>query len=516
MQALVAQGHPQARQFLSEALRDTDLNVRFAAIAGLGALGDLQSQATLKNLAKDRVDGIRAEAVQALAHAGAKQAVLEAAHDTSWRVRLRVARALAGYTGRDGAAVAAKFLDDASAEVQRQTVAGLAQWPLEQAGPLLLAAMGKATFVTRKTAAEQLASRWPPAAEFSADGPLPRRQELLAKLQIRFQQQFSPIDRDALRQALAAPRPAAKVTPEQVDRVGQLLQQQDLRGLREFGPGLVGALEQLVVDRQQNLPEAVYRDVLPQCQPVFATLVRLASPEVAMRRQAAGELIVLTQNQPLGRLAACRLSQQVAAETDPLVWQSVLTAVASDPSEPAARLACAAMSHPSDEVRRRACQHLAAHPDPAYVRVLLPALQDQSHAVVVGAVRALAAIGRLDDRQPLRQLLRSDNEEVQLEAAVALARLGDAKGVAALDCMACSDAPEIRAAAARAMGELANASFTGTLVHLLDDHRVTVSRAALLSLPKAAGRDVAQSADGSPVGTAEQIRRWKQWYAEGR
>ena len=136
--------------------------------------------------------------------------------------------------------------------------------------------------------------------------------------------------------------------------------------------------------------------------------------------------------------------------------------------------------------------------------MLLPALQDQSHAVVVGAVRGLAAIGRLDDLQPLRQLLRSDNEEVQLEAAVALARLGDAKGVPALDCMAYSDAPEIRAAAARAMGELANASFTGTLVRLLDDPRVTVSRAALLSLPKAAGHDAAESADGSPVGTAEQ------------
>ena len=242
----------------------------------------------------------------------------------------------------------------------------------------------------------------------------------------------------------------------------------------------------------------------------------MASPELATRRQAAGELIVLTQKQPLGRLAVHRLSQQVAAEPDPLVWQSVLTALAADPSEPAARLACAAMSHPADEVRRRACQYLAAHPDPAYVSVLVPALQDPSHAVVIGAARALAAIGRLDDPEPLRQLLRNDNEEVQLEAAVALVRLSDANGVRAVDLMAYSNAPETRAAAARAMGELANASFIGTLIHLLDDPRVTVSRAALLSLPKAAGRDVAQAADGSPVATAEQIRRWKEWYAEGR
>ena len=173
------------------------------------------------------------------------------------------------------------FSTTPSAEVQRQTVAGLAQWPLEQAGPLLLAAMGKAAFVTRKTAAEQLASRWPPAAEFSARRSAPPPPGTPREAANPLPAAVQPLDRDALRQALAAPRPAAKVTPEQVDRVGQLLQQQDLRGLQEFGPGLVGALEQLVVDRQQNLPEAVYRDVLPQCQPVFATLVRLASPEVA-------------------------------------------------------------------------------------------------------------------------------------------------------------------------------------------------------------------------------------------
>ena len=162
------------------------------------------------------------------------------------------------------------------------------------------------------------------------------------------------------------------------------------------------------------------------------------------------------------------------------------------------------MSHPADEVRRRACRYLAAHPDPAYVSVLLPALQDPSHAVVIGRAAALAAIGRIDDPRPVRQLLRSDNEEVQLEAAVALVRLERRRGVPALERMAYSDTPDIRAAAARAMGELGNAAFTAALVRLLDDPRGTVSRAALLSLPKAVGRDVAAAADGRRLGTASR------------
>jgi len=36
LQVMVARRHPQARQFLTEALRDYDLQVRLAAIAGLG------------------------------------------------------------------------------------------------------------------------------------------------------------------------------------------------------------------------------------------------------------------------------------------------------------------------------------------------------------------------------------------------------------------------------------------------------------------------------------------------
>ena len=40
------------------------------------------------------------------------------------------------------------------------------------------------------------------------------------------------------------------------------------------------------------------------------------------------------------------------------------------------------------------------------------------------------------------------------------------------------------------------------------------SHAALASLPRVVGRDVAQSRDGTTVSTIEQMARWKKWWAE--
>ncbi len=509
LQTLVAHRHPQAKEWLAEALRNVALPVRLAAISGLGGLGDSASQAALRELLKERVDGIRAAAATALAHAGAKQVVLEAAGDASWRVRLQVARALAAWPDGDAAAVARRLLDDQSAEVQRKTVLALSGWPVEAAGPLLLEAMGKLAFSTRKAAAEELAARWEPAAQFVADGPPPRRKEILDQLQVRFHQQFAA-------EQTSAANPLKERPPDDaaIQRVQRLLDRQDFQGMKDFGPGLPQALERLVVDRFRTLPEPVYRDVLPQYQPVFATLVRLASPDLAERRLAAADLIALSQKGPLGRLAVERLAQQVATEADPVVWQSALAAIACDASEPAGRLACAGMSHPADEVRRRACEHLAAHPRPEHRRVLVLALEDRSHAVVLSAIRALGALGRLDDPRPLRKMLAANDEQVVLESASALARLGDPTGRPALERMTYSDDPKIRARTADALGALGDPSLAAALVRMLDDPRVGVACAALVNLPKVVGRDVAEQSTGALLGTTEQIRRWKQWYAQ--
>ena len=97
--------------------------------------------------------------------------VLGAAGDASWRVRLKVAEALAGYGDRDGAAAARRLLDDPSAEVERQVVRSLAAWPWEMAGPVLLDALGKDAVTVRKLAAEQIAARWPAGGRFPFEAP---------------------------------------------------------------------------------------------------------------------------------------------------------------------------------------------------------------------------------------------------------------------------------------------------------------------------------------------------------
>jgi len=520
LRAMAARRHPQAHRCLTEALRDSELSVRLAAIDALGELGDGQACATLTGLLKDRTDRIRAETVAALERAGAKATVLGAAGDPSWQVRLRVARAVAGYPDRDGISVARRLLDDPSAEVQHCVALAVGHWPLAQGGPVLLEAMSKPALWTRRTAIEQLAARWPAASDFPVEADPSRRQQALGELQARFQREQgvgsgaqrpeSPRIASAGRAAEAPPDPAA------LDRLNTLLQAGDLKALADWGAEIVGLSEHVVIVQHRLVPETLYHEVLPRHSPVFAALLRLESANLVERRQAAAELAGLAREKPLRPLAVARLCDLVTRETDPLVWQSSLEAVAADPSEPAARMAATALGHASPEVRRRACEHLAAHPGAAYARHLVPLLADGSQGVVAAAIRALGAIDALDDLRPLRQLLASSSEEIQLEAGAALTRFHDPAGMAALERLTYSEDPRIRTRTAQLMGDLGEPSFAGALVRLLDDRQAAVAHAALSGLPKVSGRDVAQAADEAPPDTNEQVRRWKQWLAAPR
>ena len=301
-----------------------------------------------------------------------------------------------------------------------------------------------------------------------------------------------------------------KASPDQVAEVDRLVHEANLKALADYGPALLDALEQLQFDRKQLLPEEIYRDVLPKYGRVYAALDELASADLTQRRRAAEELAELSGKQPPSRLAIARLAQLVSAEQDPLVWQSAMRAITDDGSQPAIDLAYAAIGNASSEVRRRACEHLAAHPDAAHVPVLIPALEDKDQAVVCAAIRALAASGNMNDTKPLRNLMGSTNEDVQMEAALALTGLGDPSGKPALERLAYSRDPVVRTKTAQAMGDFPDPAFTATLIRLLSDKQ-TVVHAALISLPKVVGQDVAQAPGQAPATTTEQILRWKHW-----
>jgi HEAT repeat protein len=529
LRTLARRRHPQAEEWVAAGLSDCDVAVRLAAIAGLGELGGDRSRGLLKERLHDRAELIRAEAVAALARAGDRSNVIEASDDKSWRVRMAVTEALARYPDPAGIALARKLLDDPASSVGPQVLESIRSWPLDKAGPILLEAMDRPAYAIRKKAAEQLAARWPPAAEFAHDAPADRRQEILQRLTSEFHRQTGLVEQGtvAATEGPTPGRPARSVSPQRVAEVQQMVRrlsdpattwpsrEEATRALGALGGELIPALEQIVLEQKQPLPEVIYREVLPKSGPVFTAMDRLTSEDVAMRRRAAAELAARVPRAPLGRLATERLASLVTAEQDVLVWRSALDAVADDGTEPATRLAIAGISHPSAEVRRRACEHLAAHPDPAHARLLLPALADSSDNVAEAAVKAIGAGGRLEDTRPLEQLLGHNNQALRFQAAVVLTRLGHPSGPAALQRLAYSGDPIVRREVAIAMGELGDPVFSATLIRMLDDGH-GIRRAALESLPKVVGRNVAEAAVGSSPSITEQVDQWKRWFERQR
>jgi HEAT repeat protein len=461
--ALARQRHPTAVEYLAVAMDDCDFQVRLAAVAGLGQLGGSEGERFLIERLRDEAELIRAAAVSALAELGSRRQVLSAATDRSWRVRAAVARELGRYPDQDGTSAALLLVGDPSAIVQGEVVAAVREWPLTQSGPVLLKAMESTGYETRHAAARRLARAWAAAGEYPVDGPAERRKQVLADLVRQFEREFPP----------AEPSPAAVHDPSVV-------------------------------------PAAAVEHVAGSSQIDARTeerLERLASFDVSIRRKAANELAV---GPPPGPAATSRLADLILKEPDPLVWQSVLAAVHRDPGEASTRLAYAALGHPSAEVRRRACEHLAAHPSPSRAAVLVPSLEDPIDAVRLAAVEALAAAGRLDDAEPLKRLLASSNAELRLAAAEALCRVQNQAGPAALERLSLSDDPAERRRAAEAMGRIGDPSLAGALVRLLDD-RPNVRTAALESLVKLAGRDVAANPDSPPPDAARQNELWKNW-----
>lgn len=516
LSVLVRYRHPDANTFIQAGLNDQDFRVHMTAIGELGSLPNGEGRELLRKLLKDPTEMVRAHALTALVVSGVgEDEVWPVVKDKSWRVRLAVADALRHYPTRGGTAAARMLLNDASPAVQERVVAAMEAWGLPEAGPVLLEAMGKLVVATRKTAARQLATRWQPAAEFSPDGAPERRAQLIESLRQRFRDQFG-VETGLVR---ASGVPA--VTPETLARVEQLLQtlavddkatrEAAVRDLTALGPTVIQALQHLGIERRLLLPEAVYAQVLPAVSPTFAVLERLRYQDVVLRRRAAAELTALTADRPLSHLALERLASIVVREPDALVWQGLLTAVSRDSREPATRLACVAIGHQSPEVRRRACEYLAAHPSPGHVPVLLPALEDPSEVVILAAARALGFAGRADDLGPLQRLLLATNESIRLEAAVALTRLNHPSGPAALERLAYAQDPVVRREVAVTMGHMPDPAFAPTLIRLLDDQQA-VRRAALQALPKVVGRDVVVPEGQTADNLSQRIELWKRWF----
>ena len=437
LQVLAVQRPAPAETLLLSALDDTNLTVRIAAIGALGKLGTPACRTTLEKLRTHSHEAARVAAVESLAHLAGCQAVLVSAKDKSWRVRQAVADSLS-LAGRDRQPIAADVVEmaqtlvhDPSLEVQRSLLKSLADWPLETSGGVLLTAMAEGGYQTRKDAAKLLAARWQPGADFPVEAPPAERTPAVAVLRQRWRAEFPDPS------APAGPDPAAEaqLSAERAARLRQLLlvagdgrtapsvRQQAADTLVGFGPSLITMLEGLPPADAANLPEALFQEVLPKIHPVFVALDRLSSTDVRVRRDGATNLTTALAGKPLPGLALDRLVTLGRREDDPVVWQALLQITAQDARQGAEQLAYLAVGNASSDVRRRACDYLAAHPDRRHIPVLMPMLGDASSTVAIAAVRGLGAIGTLDDPRPLVDLLLTTDRPLRLEVAVNLVKL---------------------------------------------------------------------------------------------
>ncbi len=547
---LAARQHPEAADALRRGLWDRDLSVRLAAVAGLARLGGEAEQQELRRIASRDGELLRAAAVEALARLGDQRTVVAAADDKSWRVRQAVARSLAAGPNADSVSLAQRMVGDANSAVARTAIEALGNWPLSDAGPILLSAMASRSFLPRKAASEQLAERWKPAAEFPFEAGAEVREPALQRLRDCWQQDSGRLNVQALPSdaALSAHSPSqpilavephpttaprsAPISPAREQEVAALVAQLEaaasaderstaVHRLVACGAELPPIVERLFDETHRPLPEAMFRDVLPSVSAEFALIDRFTSPTVAERRQAANALRAWAAERPLTPVALERLATLAVRETDALVWIGTLTALADDGREPSLRIGYAGLGHPSPEVRRRACEHLGAHPEAQHGQVLSLSLADPSPQVVKAAAKALGRLPTLDDSRPLEQLLSVTDHELRVAAAESLCRLQKPSGVEALTRLAGDPDSRVRREAAAAMGSAPDPAFVPVLIRLLDD-RPEVRRAALLSLPKVTGQQqpttavvpaaAYQSVTASVEGSQNDAQRWKDWY----
>jgi len=549
--------HDPSRAFplVQQALADQAWIVRGRAIEGLGQIGGPAARQTARGLLKHGTAHVRAAAVAALDQAGASIDVLVAVGDPSYRVRQAVAAVLPDREPAEAWRTAARrLITDVHSEVALEVIGHLRTWPLEVASPMLFAAMGSTSYAVRKEATRALGDRWEPASHFAYHAAPPLRAEQLASLRRAWTSEESPPAGRAVRpvssvrgdravdgredalptgsragggdprigghSAGGKPRVPPRVIADVKSKIAQLGEQptsqavrrQAAQSLIELGPQVVDALTTLRAESDRLLPEDIYRRVLPAVDRVFGTLAEFASSDGAERRQAVEALAAQAHQTALGDLALERFEMLIRRDNDPLVWRVAQRMVAGDDREAAMRLEQVALSHPADDIRRRACEYFAAHGDRRHVAALLGSLDDPSQSVVVAACAALAEIGTLPDPLPLARLLASSDVHVRLAAARALSRLGFEKGQAALERLAHHGDPAIRRQVARAMGLTGNRAALGTLIRLLDD-RMGVRRAALASIERLVPADRWPYPEASNPGVEERVRRWKRWSA---
>ncbi len=526
MKTLGAWRPPEALRYFKIGLRDRMMEVKEAAILGLGEYGGKEAIETLRRLCDDSNAAVRAATVRALTEVGEYDLVYRMSDDQDADVRAMVARALRYRVDRKTENLFRELVEDSSPQVQIEAVRAVAHWPVVRGGPLLLEAMAMPTLMTRKVAAERLARQWPGAERFPYDAFASQREEELEAIKDAFHREVLsgnlPLPGG---QKSDMPESAVAVTPERLSEVKQWIRRMvdpaNPESRREDARLLLARMEQEELmatlrrasEQGYPIPGEVFSEVLCEKDSLFVSIEELASDELRTRRQAARRLGEATDREAFHPIAVDRIYQHCIDETDELTLASVLEALEGHPYESVAQLAGMASGHPSPSVRKRASRLLVMFSDDTSTDRLIALLEDPSVSVIEEAIRSLGRRGRLDDREPLKRMLLHSQNSIVVEAATALCRLGDPSGFETMRHFVHSENDMLKLKAIRAIGDVGKPEQVPLLMTMLEENG-SIRSASLESLEKIVGKDFHRGHNGLPLGTQEQVEHWKKWYRE--
>ena len=527
---------------LESDLRHRIAEVRNAAMQALADAGSQEAVPIIRDQLRENSGVNRAAAVSALRKLGAFDDVFRSVNDDDFRVRVEVAGAFAERRTPQTATFAKSYLSG-RAEVQLATVNAIGSWSIDESGPLLLDA-AKSNFTNvRRRATEILAQRGISYSGFDPEDRPANQTAQYEELVYVFREMTGVdpknIDWGDTEQStpnVSTIRQVSAIAPEdfalaEVRRClddwsnGTLTRDERQlihRRLTAHGQRLMPLIDHLMTVENRTIPESLDR-VFAEVEPMFVEIEKLRSGNLDAQQQAARKLAQLGTTDNPSNIAARRMVDLAARQSDPLVLASLLPALQNADSELVCQLARPLMRSESAAVRRVACEMLAQFGSSEDVHLLREALRDSNRAVVRGALQGIDTLLAEEETNDssvfgaLQAVLLHSDHGLQADAAATLHRLGRAEGTDALRRLAASNDAQVRLYVARVVSGLADSAFVPLLLRLLDDGNGSVRTEALKGLPRAAGQDIGRAGlnPHSDISqTQQQIDRWKAWARE--
>ncbi len=522
---------PSAIGWLTGQLRDTEPQVRDAALLSLGRLTSPEAKIALSEFARKESGRARALTVTALARWGIEE-VLPYRADSHQEVRIAVARGLAQHRTAASAQELRSMFSDPHPDVQAAVLSAAQTWPEPWKTGLLLEAVRVGSLATRKAASYVLREQNAQLTELPIEAAPAERD-----LAVRDAARTLGVTLELWSSSLPTVVYPDHGTPEAVSPASQVLLElrEATTGTTEFhaawdrllqlSPNDVTTLERsLETPPEHPHRTAIVRDALPRLSPGYAALRDLAATDLQLRRKAARNLQTAAETTPLTSGMLRQLAEQLTQEQDQLVWQSCLAALKADGSPDAQPIMLLALHHTWPDVRRLGVELVERYPTAEAASWLLPLLRDSHPGVRLAAIAAIGkcsnpmaiegfpAQGTTPAVPGLRSLLSDTDEEVRLTALMSLARLRDESACEELVRLTYHSQPRQRERAARWMGETGQSRFIEPLIRLGWTETADPVRLALLqSLERLAPES---SAAGLAPDTRidDKIKAWGQWW----